>query len=119
MAFSDPLSITVNSVAKSLARIDSGNNYSSEYFLSETTGEYTVKIRHSQFQKDGVVMDRHNVELTYVLYATATTKAFTRKVYTVIENERSDVKADVGFLAAAEVAFLSAGNVTKLLNRES
>jgi hypothetical protein len=118
MAFSDPITVTINSVAKTLVRLNQ-DSYSSEYFLKEATGEITVKIRNTSFQRDGQTIDRHNVELTQTIYATATVPSFTRKAYTVIENSRSDTFAEVVFAGLALAGFTNSANLTKLVNRES
>lgn len=118
MSFSDPQSVTVNAVAKSLVRINQ-DSYSSEYFLRETLGEYTMKIRNTSFLRDGQTIDRHNVEITQTLYATATVPAIVRKAYVVIENSRSDTPADAVFLGSALAGWMTSPNLTKLVNRES
>jgi hypothetical protein len=117
--FADPISVTVNTVAKSLVRINQ-DQYSSEYFLREATGEYTVRIRHSTFVRAGVTVDRHNIEITNVLYATATAASITRKAYVILENSRDDTVADPGYILTALADFIKAsGVVSKLINRES
>lgn len=118
MAFSDPQSITINAIAKSLVRINQ-DGYSSEYFLRETLGEITMKLRNTSFQRDGQTIDRHNVEITQTIYATATVPSITRKAYSVIENSRSDTPGDAVFLALALAGWSTSGNLTKLVNRES
>ena len=118
MAFSDPQAVTVNAVAKSLVRINQ-DKYSSEYFLREATLEYGFKIRNTSFVKAGVTIDRHNVEITQTVYATSTTPSIERKAYVVLENSRSDTPADAINLLKALADWLTVGNITKLINRES
>lgn len=118
MSFTDPQSITVNAVAKSLVRINQ-DGYSSEYFLREALGEYTFKIRNTSFLRDGQTIDRHNVEVTQTIYATTTVPALVRKAYTVIEHSRSDTAADAVFLGLALAGWMTSPNLTKLVNRES
>lgn len=118
MSFSDPITITINAIAKALVRINQ-DGYSSEYYLGEATGEYTLKLRNTSFTRDGIAYDRHNAELTQVIYATSTAPAITRKYYSVIENTRSDVKADVVLFSLGLVGWQTNANLSKLVNRES
>lgn len=118
MAFSDPIAVTVNAIAKSLVRINQ-DGYSSEYFLREATQEFTVKIRNTSFTRNGQTIDRHNVELTQTVYATATVPALVRKAYSVIENSRSDSPGEAVYIGKALADFMSTANLTKLINRES
>lgn len=120
MAFSDSLTITINSVAKTLVRINQ-DGYSSEYFLRESTGEYRLKIRNASFVSKSTqsTTDRHNVEFTQTVYATATTPSIVRKVYSVIEVGRTDAVTDPLNFTLGFVAFFTSANITKLLNYES
>ncbi|DAD50057.1 TPA_asm: coat protein [ssRNA phage Esthiorhiza.4_11] len=70
MSFGATLTITVNSVAKVLNRINQ-DNYGSEYYLRSSLDEYRVKIRHSKESplSDGRQFDRHNVEVTHTVFA--------------------------------------------------
>lgn len=121
MAFADTITITINSVAKVLNRINQ-DQYSSEYFLRGTLDEFRLKVRNTSYvnKATGRTVDRHNVELTQTVYPVApATIPTTRKAYSVLENERSDgitepLNFDLGF-----VGFFSSANVTKLLNYES
>lgn len=86
MAFSSTFTITINSVAKVLSKIRQ-DDYASEWLLLETTGEYRMKVRHST-RVDAVTKQeyhRHNLELVYTVYKTATTTEQVRKYYTVME----------------------------------
>ncbi|DAD50242.1 TPA_asm: coat protein [ssRNA phage Gerhypos.2_27] len=103
MSIPNPLVITVNSVAKNLPRINM-DNYGSEYYFADTTESWRVKIRHSQESpgKDGVALDRHNVELTHVVYATGSAAAITTQVYTVLrDNPQFSTAVQLGYLQAA------------------
>lgn len=121
MAFADTITITINSVAKVLNRINQ-DKYSSEYFLRSNADEFRLKIRNSSYvnKSTGKTVDRHNVELTQIVYPVSPATVQTlRKAYTVLENERADgttepLNFDLGFMA-----FFTNSNVTKLLNYES
>lgn len=114
MAFSNPETITVNSVAKSLQKINT-DNYGSEYLLIEETGEYRMKIRHSRRSVKGVNYDRHNVELSHVVYGTGDTPDKTRLAYIVFEHKTGDSATELGYLGAAFSAFLDAGAYADLI----
>jgi len=124
MAFSDTITITVNSVAKVLTRVNSGQDYASEYRLRGTTDEYRLRIKHSSYfdktNRPGVTINRHNVELIHTVFPVApATIPVIRKSYVVLEESQNDDPTaanqfDVGF-----VGFLTSANITKLLNYES
>lgn len=120
MSFADPLVVTVNSVAKNLARINSGDPYANEYFLREALQEYRVKIRHSSYTNAAKVLtDRHNIEFVNTVYATPTTAELVRKSYVVYEHGRADTDAAVLQDANGFIALNSSATIQKLLNQES
>jgi len=123
MAFPDTITITVNSVAKVLTRVNSGQEYTSEYRLRGTLDEYRLKIRHTSFKdaaRAGLAINRHNVELVHTVFPVSPSLIPTiRKSYVVFEEASSDdataaLNFDLGF-----AGFLISANVTKLLNYES
>lgn len=119
--FADPLAITINAVAKNLIRIRQ-DDYSSEYLLKETDGEYRLSLRNTSRTDTarGKVVDRHNAELIYTIYAVAPATVPTiRKVYSVFENDQGDALAINAKTVAGMSAFLTEANATKLLNFES
>lgn len=118
--FSDPITITVNAVAKPLVRINQ-DAYGSEYFLREATQEWRLKIRNSSYTSaSGVLIDRHNFEFTNTVYPVLPAQVSTvRKIYSVFENYRSDTTADPLNTFVGFVGFMTSGNITKALNYES
>lgn len=118
--FADPFVVTVNSVAKNLVRINQ-DQYSSEYLLRSATDEFRLKVRNSTYTPRGSTLkiDRHNVDLTQTVFATATTPAYTRKMYVVIENQQGDTLTDPRNVALGLAAVLTSGNIDKLMNFES
>jgi hypothetical protein len=124
MAFPDTITITVNSVAKVLTRVNSGQDYASEYRLRGTLDEYRLRIRHSTYSdksvRPGLTINRHNAELIQTVYPVSPSTIPTiRKTYVVLEESSSDDTAVVQKFDEAFAAFLSAANITKLLNYES
>jgi hypothetical protein len=120
--FSDPLTVTINAVAKNLIRINQ-DGYSSEYLLKEATGEYRLKLRNSSYTdktRGGKKVDRHNVELTYTIYPVSPAVYPTiRKNYHVFEMDVGDDSALEAKLVAGLSAFMTEANAVKLLNFES
>jgi hypothetical protein len=122
--FADPQTLTVNSVAKNLVRINQ-DQYSSEYLLRSTTNEFRLKIRNSSYLDKArkVMIDRHNVEFTETVFPVApATLSTVRKTYFVLENQQGDTLADPTYDAAALFAWATASsnaNITKLANFES
>lgn len=90
MTISSPITITVNSVAKVLPRINQ-DNYGSVYRLAEASPrcEYQLLIRHSYEGKAGPSqMERHNVEFTMTTWD-ADGKAIIRQSFTTTRNPRN------------------------------
>jgi hypothetical protein len=123
MSFPDTITLTVNSVAKVLTRVNSGQDYASEYRLRGTVDEYRLRIKHSSYvdkNRAGATINRHNVEVIHTVFPVAPSTISTiRKSYVVLEESQADDVTACGYLDNAFVAFLTSGNVTKLLNYES
>lgn len=115
MTIANPLVITYNAVAKNLPRINQ-DAYGSEYLLREALQEFRVKIRHTKENpsKDGVQYERHNVELTHTLYATATDPAVVTQEYVVIRNVLAEDATSLGYLNGAFTGLLTSGFVSDL-----
>lgn len=121
--FADPTVVTINTVAKSLVRINQ-DKYSSEYLLRTAIDEYRLHIRNSSYMRKtpggSVLTDRHNVELVHTVFPIApATLAVTRKTYVIVENQQGDTLVDPMKVAAGLFVFLSEANITKLMNSES
>jgi len=119
--FSDTLVVTVNTVDKTLVRINQ-DAYASEYLLREDTGEFSLRLRNTSYTRagTGVKVDRHNVELVHTVYGAAVgDPPVIRKAYIVFENDRGDPLADAEDFTFGLVSFLTEVNIGKLLNWES
>ena len=108
MAFANPLVISVNSVNKTLVKINQ-DNYGSEYYLREATGEYRVKIRHST--EAAVVgtgkVHRSNVDITYTLFSTTTgVPDDVVQAYVVFRHGSAVDAASAGYIGAALSALM-------------
>lgn len=118
--FGNTLVLTVNSVAKTLTKINQ-DGYASEYLLRDTLDSFRAKIRHTRVTKKGAVTgyDRHNVEVVHTVYATTLVPEIVRKVYLVFEQDTADamtfeVKALADWLIASSNA-----SIVSLANWES
>lgn len=113
MAFGSTATITVNAVGKVLNRINQ-DNYGSEYFLRTSTEEYRMKIRHSKEAPltDGRNFDRHNVEITHVVYAVPSTSPEIRRVVSFTARMlNNDSLTDFGYLFAGAVDYVDSATV--------
>jgi hypothetical protein len=115
MTIANPLVITINAVAKNLAKINN-DNYGSEYLLQSSTEEWRMKIRHSNEAVKGAApqMARHNVEFTHTVYATSTVPAVVTQIYSVIRNTTLVTDADLQYMMAGFVAFFDATHTLDL-----
>lgn len=121
MAFEATLDLTINGVTKSLKRVrDDG--YSSEYLLRSSTEEYRAFVRHSivKTQKTDPLyrdLERHNLEFTHRIFATATTPEIKRRAYAVYEIlQGDDFTGAKNFVVGALAKNASAGLVDDMLN---
>lgn len=121
--FSDPLVLSLyGSVGDATFTKINQDGYASVYRLASSTHEARLTIRHSKTKATASkpAMDRHNIEITDVVYATSTVPEYTRKCYLVAEGLPGDnlmfnlVCGAAGWLLAD-----SAAAVTKLRNWES
>lgn len=111
MAFGNSVTIKVNAVDKVCPRINQ-DSYGSEYLLREATQEFRVKIRHSREGNAKVPgMDRHNVEITQIVYKTETTPEVSRVAYAVLRNGYDDDATKAGYVDKALADFLASGTV--------
>nr|UJQ85173.1 MAG: putative coat protein [Leviviridae sp.] len=118
MAIANPLVLSYNAGTKSLVRINQ-DSYGSEYYLREATQDFRVKIRHLREAagKNGVVIERHNVELTQTIFATvAGTPDEVIQVYAVIRNAKTSTAVNTAKLGNALSAFLDDTHYQDLVN---
>nr|UJQ85276.1 MAG: hypothetical protein 2 [Leviviridae sp.] len=80
--FPATITLTVNTVAKVLNRVNQ-DNYGSEYQHNGATESFNLKIRHTNDSRDGdgIIMKRHNIFVEHVVYPTPTT-ALQKSTYT-------------------------------------
>lgn len=117
MAFTDPQSVTVNSVAKSMPRIEVGA-MNSVYRTAD--GVWQLRISHQTTK----TRNRRMVRLDNTVIAadplTAVNSSQVAGVYLVVDEPKfgfDDTTLD--YQVDALVAWLTAGNIAKLLGSES
>jgi len=102
--------------------------YSSEYRLKDGTTIKSLRVRHSKEkpQKDGVLMDRHNVELTYTFPPSADyPNGYSTQVYIIARFPPATSTSSVADQSAALGQLLHSADfsdltfLTKVLNWES
>lgn len=115
-----PTSFTlpISGGSKVLIKVNS-DNYSSTYLLRESTCEWKAVIRHSTTKAtaEKPSYDRHNVEVSCRIFATASVPEYERKTYLVIQQLPSDT--DTLLADALADWLIVAGTIASLLGWES
>jgi len=109
MTLANPAVVTINAVGKTLVKINT-DNYGSHYRLVEATQRFDLKIRHAAEKptKLGVVMDRHNVELTQTVFSTDPDVADTvYQSYVIIRNPSTKTGVETPYLAHGLADYLN------------
>lgn len=117
MAFSDPQSITVNAVAKSLPRI---TPIGSKQPYRMDTGDYTLSIQHAESKRNRRTVRIDFQKIAANPFDTSKNDKFSGSVYVVID------APPVGFtntelkdVTLALTGWLTSANVLKVLGGES
>lgn len=120
MAFNDPLTVTIDSVARNLARIDFARG-SSEYSEVTETDRVTAVVRSSTSKPDqnGNVTHRHNISVRQVVFATDTESEKVRQAAFTLQRYDGDSLADVTGMALGMIDLITQANLDKLVNYES
>lgn len=116
MAFSDPQTITINTVDKTCNRIKS-DGYKSEYATTDEAVKFTLS--HQESKKRTRRMARVDQRVVAADPLTSVNEYKDLGVYLVIdEPEYGFSDAEVDYLVQALTAWLTTANVTKLLGNE-
>jgi hypothetical protein len=112
MAIANPLVITLGGsggTAKTLPKINQ-DAYGSEYYLREATQEFRVKIRHSRESANaaGVILERHNLEITQTVFGVAGAPDTVRQAYVVLRNSKTDTLVDITNVGTALSFYMDA-----------
>lgn len=117
MAFSDPQTITVNSIAKSLPRISVGT---SESTYTTADGAYKLRISHQPTKSRTRRMVRIDQTKIAAGPLTALNSQISASVYIVIDEPKVGFDdTELGYLVSALVAYMTGGNTSKVLGSES
>jgi len=110
------LTLTINSVAKVLTRINQ-DNYGSEYRLITATERIILKIRHSSTTSKGATFDQHNVVVEQTLIPAAPALPSVMTVSTTLRGQVGTDPASLdnlsdalGVLVAAQLAAIVQGD---------
>jgi hypothetical protein len=103
MAFADPLVLTYGAGTKSLDKINPILPYGNEYLLRESTQQFVARIRHNREKatQGGIVMERHNVELTRTVFGVDGAPDIIQQAYLIFRFGSRDSVADAAELGAA------------------
>lgn len=117
MAFTDPQSVTIDSEAIPMPRVESAGSKS---IYRDADGEHTLTISH---QKTGKNRTRHAVRLDVRAIVpdplTAVNDYEETSAYVVIDEPNYGfVDADIAKFLSGLLAWFTAGNVAKVLGRE-
>lgn len=103
--FATTLTLTINSVAKVLNRVNQ-DNFGSTYRLVSADEKIEMKIRHSVDSLPTGPVNRHNVYIEWVVYATpSTTEKYYSATFTLREREASS-PATLDHLSAAVLTLM-------------
>jgi hypothetical protein len=117
---SSTITLTVNAIAKVLARVNDSEPYSSTYFLEDGDDDYTLTIKHTVPASRGASKESHLVRLDVVSYD-PTTGDVLRKQSTWTVMEASTGRQDsttLGYYVAALSTWVST-NKALILARDS
>lgn len=116
MAFADPQSITVNTVAKTLNRIKS-DGYRSEYATSDE--EFKMTISHQESKNRTRRMIRVDQRVVASDPLTSVNEYKSLGVYLVLdEPEYGFSDTEIDYVVQALIAWLTTANVTKVCGNE-
>lgn len=94
------------------------DQYSSEYLLRESLGEYRAKIRHTKVGPTAArpyEADRHNFEVVHVVFAAGDVAQYERKFYFVMESKPGDTATNLAD-AVADLMILTSNAFLTALN---
>jgi hypothetical protein len=118
MAVADPTTLTLIRGSTALVRINQ-DKFASTFRFNDATSKVEMNVRHSSATREGVIYDRHNIEVVETIYATSTVPQLTRKCYLVFEQPSSDTSiVNVTGLLSGLTASTNA-LLTKIMNWES
>ncbi len=113
--FSDPQSVTVNAVAKSLPRLGPQSKS-----FRDATGEFTLEISHSEGNRNRRVVTINQEKVGVDPFQTDTNRTYKQRVYIVIDHPKVGFTVtETSYLSQALVDWLSDANLLKVIAGES
>jgi hypothetical protein len=114
----DTVALTYNAGTVTLARINQ-DNHGAEYYASSGNDRFTLSVKHT-IPGRGKPGESHLARLDVEHYDANGLLLRTSSAWTVIRTDNGiQVNTDSELATKALTAFLSAANITKLVNRES
>jgi hypothetical protein len=117
--FSDPQSITVSGVAKSLPRVSMGE-LNGQFRASD--GAYTLSVKHNQGRKDRSLVRLDTKKIGTNPLDPTKNLPYTSSAYLVLDAPSQGsgfTSTELEDLTKGLVAYLTAANVTKFVGKES
>lgn len=105
--FGDTATVVINAANVVLKKINQ-DGYSSEYVFRDSVNEFRMKIRHSKESLkpgDTYPIERHNVLISQVIFATATTKEIFRESSCTFRCRPNDTPLDVSLFVRGAFAW--------------
>lgn len=117
--FSDPQSVTVSGVAKTLPRVSAGE-YTGLFRASD--GAYNLSVKHTAGKKDRSVISLESRKIGANPLDPTRNLPFSARAYVVLEAPGGNVgftSTELEDITKALAAYLTAANVTKFVGKES
>jgi hypothetical protein len=111
------LTLTINSVAKTLLRSNQ-DNFGSVYQLKSPTERITLRIRHSEQTVKGAVFDQHNAVVEWVKIPTAPAVPLTLTASITLRGQFGTDPADLDNLSDA-LGVLFAANLATIVQGDN
>jgi len=114
------LTITINAVAKVLARVNDSEPYSATYFLEDGTTDYQLMIKHTVPATRGASKESHLVRLDVTEYDADGEVLRKQSVWVVMEASIGKQDATtISYYVDGLCGLLDTTNVPKILARQS
>jgi hypothetical protein len=112
--FSEPITVTINSVDHDLPRVNQ-DNFGSRYLKRTSTHEYLLDIKHS----GQGARDRHRVELRVTEFATSADESDVVNTSACTILAQPNQSAEVEDVTLGLAGWLTSANIAKFVNWES
>jgi hypothetical protein len=115
--FTDPQSVTINAVAKSLVRIETSGRKS---VYRDSTGEWTLTISHDEKSRNGRLVKLTQEKVGADPFQTDVNRTYTQSASLVLNHPKVGFTAqETDYLAQGLIDFASDANIDKIIAGES